>query len=201
MPFTESAARFVEEPTAADVNCKDGCWLTNSTYWSATKVCVELAMCPGFYVEGDDKICVQECPHVQLKSRECRERCPTGQFTDVNRVCTTVCSTNAYKISGQDLNCVDLDECPYYELDSFGQLVCYDGGCPAGYRIFDSSAEHKRCVKRCPFFETGSEDTVLECVSACAEDEYWEYTSEMTTRCVPDCNHMGAIDVEARQCV
>lgn len=95
-PFTESRPRAVTSPSAEDVSCRDGCWLTNSTYWAETRVCVDIAECPAYIVEDNDNVCVQECPRVQLRSRQCLDRCPGGQYTDTNKICTTICSTNAY---------------------------------------------------------------------------------------------------------
>lgn len=69
------------------MSCKSGCWLTNSTYWGDTKVCVELDECPAYYVEQSDHVCVRECAAVQLASRECRARCPDGWYADVNKIC------------------------------------------------------------------------------------------------------------------
>lgn len=202
--FTESGPKAVVSPTPGDAGCKSGCWLTNSTYWGSTKRCVELDECPAFYADGADHVCVQECARVQLESRECRTRCPEGQYADVDRVCKRTCSTNAYRQTGGEARCVELSECAYFVTDPNGQFFCQEDGCPAGFRVFDESTVPSLCVERCPRFEAGVRPGEAACVTECGSDQFWVRVGAgglEVARCVESCADLGAVDVATRECV
>lgn len=84
-------------------------------------------------------------------------------------------------------------------------MECHYNNCPAGFRVLDAKAAQKRCVERCPRFESGGGASGdAGCVSECSLEQFWQIIDvdgAQIARCVENCAELGGVDVATRQCV
>ncbi|CAL6107134.1 Conserved_hypothetical protein [Hexamita inflata] len=170
-------------------NCMNSCtvyYVVNASN-SNSQQCVTSCVSPNIYLYNSQCVpaCLADKPYIY--NNICKASCPSDKpYAESTKVCTALCSTNAYIIvvDVQTLQCQP--SCPNYYITNTSNSNSKNcqTNCPSTAPYAEANFS---CVSTCSSltYNITALSTPLQCVSSCTQ---FYVTNGTQKYCVPDCN-------------